>query len=62
MAAYAARVSKCDASISDTLAHGVSCGGVTLRQVTPPLRVTWMSPSSVPAQMIFSLMYDGAIV
>src|SRR4051794_17644231 len=29
--------------------HGLIEGGVTLCQVTPPSRVTWMLPSSVPA-------------
>ena len=46
----------------ETFAHGVSCGGVTLCQVFPPSRVTWISPSSVPAQMVPISTYDGAIV
>ena len=37
----------------ETFAHGTSCGGVTSVQFVPPLRVTWISPSSVPAQIRF---------
>src|ERR1044071_140880 len=32
--------------------HGLIAGGVTLLHVTPPSRVVWMVPSSVPAQRI----------
>src|SRR5688500_191391 len=64
MAAYAVSVSKCDASMMEILLHGrcFSTGGVTSFHVRPPLNVTWIRPSSLPAQMMFSLMYDGAIV
>src|SRR5690349_7894426 len=34
--------------------HALIEGGVTLVHVAPPSRVTWMVPSSVPAQMIAS--------
>src|SRR4029079_13082527 len=39
--------------------HGVICGGVTLAHVAPPSFVTWMWPSSVPAQRIFTSFGDG---
>ena len=51
-----------EASISDTLAQGVSCGGVTSVNVRPPSRVTWISPSSVPAHRSCSSSGDGAMV
>src|SRR5579883_500852 len=44
-----------------TLLHGVSCGGVTLRQCAPPSAVFQISPSSVPAQSRLACMGDGAI-
>ena len=34
--------------------HGLIDGGVTLVHVTPPSRVTWMWPSSVPAHRMAS--------
>ena len=46
----------------ETLAHGVSAGGVTSFQVSPPSAVVWISPSSVPAQMRVTSLYDGATV
>lgn len=36
--------------------------GVTLAHVVPPFCVTWINPSSEPAQMTFALRFDGAIV
>ena len=46
----------------DTLAHGPISGGVTFFQVLPLSRVTWISPSSVPAQIVFESTGLGAIV
>ena len=59
-AAHAVRVSKCEASSTDTLLQGVSAGGVTFFQLLPPSVVTWMSPSSLPAQMTLALRGLGA--
>src|SRR5688572_5606043 len=63
-AAYAVSVSKCDASMIEILLHGrsLSAGGVTFFHVRPPSNVTWISPSSLPAQRMFSFRYDGAMV
>src|SRR6478735_12431595 len=36
----------------NTRAHGFTEGGVTLVQFAPPSVVTWMTPSSLPVQMI----------
>ena len=44
----------------ETLLHGVSSGGVTFFQVLPPSRVTWIRPSSVPAQIVLTSLCDGA--
>src|SRR5215471_4292948 len=62
IAAYAVSVSKCDASMIEILLHGrdLIAAGVTSFHVLPPSKVTWISPSSLPAQMIFSFTYDGA--
>src|SRR5881409_2044234 len=62
MAAYADSSSKCEASISETLLHGVSAGGVTLVQVFPPSRVRLMTPSSEPVQIMFRFLNEGATV
>src|SRR6185503_12772373 len=64
IAAYAVSVSKCDASMIEILLHGrdLSAGGVTSFHVLPPSNVTWIRPSSLPAQMTFSFTYDGASV
>ena len=52
IAAYAVLASKCDASMSETFAHGVELPAASRSSsVLPPSRVTWISPSSVPAQM-----------
>src|SRR5690242_12535506 len=40
--------------------HGLMAGGVTLVQRTPPVVVTWMLPSSVPAQSTRDVRGDGA--
>ena len=62
-AAYAVSVSMCDASMIETLLHGRPApGGVTSVQLRPPSRVTWISPSSVPTQILFASRSDGAIV
>src|SRR6478609_5836497 len=50
-AAYATRGS-CPASMLKMRVHGFMAGGVTLFQVAPPSRVTWIWPSSVPAQIV----------
>ena len=39
--------------------HGLIDGGVTLVQVVPPSRVTWMLPSSVPAQRMATIAGPG---
>ena len=49
-AAYAVSVSKWPASMLKMRVHGLICGGVTFVHFAPPSVVTWMSPSSVPAQ------------
>src|SRR5207245_9151550 len=45
-----------------TLLHSETLGGVTFCQVLPASFVTWMFPSSVPAQITPSRTCDGAIV
>ena len=61
-AAYAVFALKCEASIIDTFAHGPNEGGVTLVHAAPPFDVTWINPSSVPAQMREPSIGDGASV
>ena len=39
--------------------QGWISGGVTLRHVVPPSVVTWMLPSSVPAQSTRLLLGEG---
>src|ERR1044071_8819219 len=39
--------------------HGLICGGVTFVHFAPPSVVTWMLPSSVPAQRTFTSRGDG---
>ncbi len=46
----------------ETLLHEVSAGGVISFQLFPPSRVTWMRPSSVPTQMVFASLCEGATV
>ena len=58
--AYAVCSSKCDAEICVTLLHGVSSGGVMLFQFLPPSRVIQIRPSSVPAQIVFTFLNEGA--
>ena len=60
MAAYTVRSSNAEASSCETLLHGVSAGGVTFFHVLPPSRVTWIRPSSVPAQSTFTSRFEGA--
>ena len=50
-AAYAVRLSKWPASMLKMRVHGLIAGGVTFVHFAPPSIVTWMLPSSVPAQM-----------
>src|SRR2546425_12551351 len=45
-----------------TLLHCDTLGGVTFCHVWPASFVTWMFPSSVPAQITPSRTRDGAIV
>src|SRR5512135_2353537 len=40
--------------------HGLIAGGVTLVHFTPPSSVTWIAPSSVPAQITFTSRGEGA--
>ena len=54
--------SVCDASRMEIFHHGPMAGGVTSRQVRPLSRVTWIRPSSVPAQRVFESTGLGAIV
>src|SRR6476646_2874103 len=58
-AAYAVSVSKCPASILKIRVQGLICGGVTFVHLAPPSVVTWMLPSSVPAQSRFTSFEDG---
>src|SRR4029078_6965373 len=58
-AAYAVPLSKCPASMLKILVHGLICGGVTFVHFAPPSVVTWMLPSSVPAQMTLMLFGEG---
>ena len=60
-AAYAVRASKRPASMLKTFIHGLSAGGVTSFQVTPPSALVLITPSSVPIQMRLMSTYDGAI-
>src|SRR5947207_15502574 len=39
--------------------HALICGGVTLVHFAPPSSVTWMLPSSVPAQRTLTSFGDG---
>src|SRR5215472_7002727 len=59
-AANAVLVSKCPASMLKMRVHGLIAGGVTLVHFWPPLTVTWMRPSPVPAHNIFTSSGDGA--
>src|SRR5262249_33293906 len=58
-AAYAVSASKWPASMLKMRVHGLICGGVTFVHFAPPSIVTWMLPSSVPAQSTVSLFGDG---
>src|SRR5689334_12880197 len=40
--------------------QGLICGGVTLVHFCPPLVVTWMTPSPVPAQSTLTSRGEGA--
>src|SRR5271170_7393173 len=40
--------------------HALISGGVTLVHFSPPLVVTWMKPSPVPAQSTFTSIGEGA--
>src|SRR5689334_13463141 len=60
-AAYATSGSKCPASILKMRVHGLIDGGVTLVQFAPPSRVTWMLPSSEPAQIVSAFIGLGLI-
>ncbi len=44
-----------------TVLHGGIAGGVTLVQLPPSLRVRWISPSSVPTQIIPLASGDSAM-
>ena len=48
--------------MSETFIHDVRAGGVTFVHDFPPSFVTWMRPSSVPAQIRFPSFGEGAIV
>src|SRR5678810_294831 len=58
-AAYAVRLSKCPASMLKMRVHGLIAGGVTFVHFAPPSVVTWMLPSSVPAQITLWLRGDS---
>src|SRR5438093_782166 len=58
-AAYAVRVSKWPASMLKMRVHGLMAAGVTFLHVVPPFVVTWMLPSSVPAQSTAPLLGEG---
>src|SRR6185503_9066970 len=59
VAAYAVCVSKWPASMLKMRVHALIELGVTFFQTAPPLSVTWMLPSSVPAQITLMLLGDG---
>src|SRR4029079_17420267 len=59
-AAYAVRLSKCPASMLKMRVHGLMAGGVTFVHFPPPSIVTWMVPSSVPAQITLCERGDKA--
>src|SRR5271169_5679108 len=59
-AAYAVLMSKWPASMLKMRVHGLICGGVTLLHFNPPLVVTWIKPSPVPAHSTFTSRADGA--
>src|SRR5580704_8622502 len=40
--------------------HGLICGGVTSVHFAPPLLVSWISPSPVPAQSTLTSSGEGA--
>src|SRR5262249_34283448 len=58
-AAYAVRSSKWPASMLKMRVHGLIAAGVTFVHFAPPSTVTWMLPSSVPAQSTFAFLGDG---
>ena len=58
-AAYAVMPSKCPASMLKMRVHGLIAGGVTFVHVAPPSIVTWILPSSVPAQIVLMSRGDG---
>src|ERR1035437_5238230 len=60
-ATYAVAESCAPASISDTRPNSGMSFGVTFAQVVPPSSVTWINPSSDPAQMTLVVRFDGAI-
>src|SRR5947208_2572394 len=59
-AAYAVFMSKWPASILKMRIHGLICGGVTSVHLTPPLVVTWINPSPVPAHSTLTSSDEGA--
>src|SRR3954452_15786672 len=58
-AAYAVAVSKCPASMLKMRVHGLTARGVTFDHSSPPFVVTWICPSSVPAQRTFTSRDEG---
>src|SRR5690242_1747571 len=58
-AAYAVCPSKCPASMLKMRVHGLIAAGVTFFHVEPPSVVTWMTPSSLPVQMVLMSRGDG---
>src|SRR6266852_9903379 len=58
-AAYAVSVSKWPASMLKIRVQGWIAAGVTFFHVAPPFIVTWMLPSSVPAQRTAPLRGEG---
>ena len=58
--AYAVFASKCEPSTLVIRLHAVIAAGVTSRHVAPSSVVTWMSPSSVPIQIMGARSADGA--
>ena len=48
------------ASITSTRPYFGQLAGATLFQCAPPSRVSWIKPSSVPAQMRFASLGEGA--
>ena len=59
-AAYAVSLSKWPASMLKMRVHGLIAAGVTFDHAPPPFVVTWIAPSSLPAQTTLMSSGDSA--